>query len=216
MPFFRTLPSVAVYPDYQRIDPFGQIVPPDRQTPRREILSPAIPRNATVSFHLAITAPAKDSYFLYLVPNPLDACGLRLFREHFTPHQGSWIPDRLEEVHRLPEFGTMPDPDQRVPGQTTSVYLLDVSVPRQSALSGFRLEIQLKVGGWVIRPLEVRIPTEIAPDPPPTGPGALADLAAPATATADLVRAEREPAWNGSVATVRDILRRNAVHRRLR
>ncbi|MCX6605785.1 MAG: hypothetical protein NTV52_19625, partial [Acidobacteria bacterium] len=157
VPLLRVPPALEIYSEFQRIDPFGQVVTPDRGPRPREILSPAIPRNAHASFHLAITAPPRASFFLYLVPNPAHACGVRLFRQHFTPVNTSWIPDRLEEIHRLPEFNAMPDPDQNVPGQTTSLYLLDLAIPPPTDLTGFRLEVQLKTGTWIIRPLEVRI-----------------------------------------------------------
>jgi len=211
----RVPPSVEIYSEFQRIDPFGQVVPPDRGPRPREILSPAIPRNAHASFHVAITAPPRASFFLYLVPNPAHACGVRLFRQHFSPIERSWIPDRLEEIHRLPEFNAMPDLDQKVPGQTTSLYLLDLSVPPATDLPGFRLEVQVKIGTWIIRPLEVRLLPFAIPDAPPPSPGPVAPLMAASSATADLAVAEavagRTPGWDGSLATVRDFIRRNIV-----
>lgn len=214
-PLLRVPPSVEIYSEFQRIDPFGQVVPPDRGARPREILSPAVPRNAHASFHLAITAPPRASFFLYLVPNPATACGVRLFRQHFTPIAASWIPDRLEEIHRLPEFNVMPDPDQKVPGQTTSLYLLDLSIPSATELTGFRFEVQLKLGTWTIRPLEVRLLPFAIPDARPPSPGSIAPLTAPSSATADLAVADalagRTPGWDGSLATVRDLIRRNIV-----
>ncbi len=206
-----TAPSVEIYSEYVRVDPFGSVVPADRGAKPREILSPAAPRGANLSFHIAVTAPARASYFLYIVPNPLNGCGVRLFREHFT----EGVPDRLEELHRLPEFGVMPDPDQKVPGQTTSLYLLDLAIPRDTALPGFRLEVQLKIGSWIVRPLEVRVLPFSTPEPLAPAPGAVAPIAAAARATADLAvseaRAGRQARWDGQLATVRDVIRRNAV-----
>jgi hypothetical protein len=204
-------PRVEIYSEFVRVDPSGSVVPADRGAKPREILSPAVPRGANLSLHIAVTAPARASYFLYLVPNPLDACGVRLFREHFA----EGVPDRLEELHRLPEFGVMPDPDQKLPEQTTSVYLLDVAIPRETKLPGFRLEVQVKMGAWIVRPLEVRVLP--FPVPEPLGPlaGAVAPVGAPARATADLAlseaRAGRQARWNGQLATVRDVIRRNVV-----
>jgi len=214
-PLLRVPPSVEIYSEFQRIDPFGQVVPPDRGPRPREILSPAIPRNAHASFHVAITAPPRASFFLYLVPNPAYACGVRLFRQQFSPVEGSWIPDRLEEFHRLPEFNAMPDPDQKVPGQTTSLYLLDLSIPPALDLTGFRVEVQLKIGTWIIRPLEVRLLPFAVPDAPPPSPSPVAPLMAASSATADLAVAEAvaggTPGWDGAVVTVRDVIRRNIV-----
>ncbi len=207
----RTAPAVEIYSEYVRIDPFGAVVAADRGAKPREILSPAAPRGANLSFHVAVTAPARTSFFLYIVPNPLDACGVRLFREHFT----SGVPDRLAELRRLPEFGVMPDPDENVPEQTTSVYLLDLAFPRETQLPGFRLEVQMKIGTWIIRPLEVRVLPFSMPEPLAPAAGAVAPMAAAARATADLAvneaRAGRQARWDGKLATVRDVIRRNAV-----
>lgn len=204
-------PAVEIYSEFVRLDPFGAVVMADRGAKPREILSPAGPRGANLSFHVAVTAPARASYFLYLVPNPLDACGVRLFREHFE----GGVPDRLEEIRRLPEFGVMPDPEQKTPGQTTSVYLLDVAIPRETKLEGFRLEVQVKMGNWIVRPLEVRVLPWAMPELVPGGEGAVAPLAEAARATADLavseVRAGRRARWDGRLGTVRDVIRRNAV-----
>ncbi len=204
-------PAVEIYSEFVRVDPFGAVVGADRGAKPREILSPAAPRGANLSFHVAVTAPARASYFLYIVPNPLDGCGVRLFREHFV----EGVPDRLEELRRLPEFGVMPDPDQKVPGQTTSVYLLDLAIPRETKLEGFRLEVQLKMGTWVVRPLEVRVLPFSMPEPLAPGAGPVAPAAAAARATADLAvseaRAGGRPRWDGELATVRDVIRRNVV-----
>jgi len=207
----RIAPALEIYSEFVRVDPFGAVVPADRGTKPREILSPAGPRGANLSFHVAVTAPARSSYFLYIVPNPLNACGVRLFREHFT----GGVPDRLDELRRLPEFGVMPDPDQRVPAQTTSVYLLDLAIPRAAALPGFRLEVQLKVGTWIVRPLEVRVLPFSVPEPSTPTAGAVAPVTAAARATADLAvseaRAGRQARWDGRMGTVRDVIRRNVV-----
>ena len=113
----------------------------------REILSPAVARNGFASFHIAVSVPPKESYFLYVVTNPIEACHVALYKEHFVKTPSGWIPDRLTEVHRLPDFGVMPDPDDGVEGQTTRVYLLDLWIPPTADLSRFRVEVQLKVAG---------------------------------------------------------------------
>src|SRR5438270_8816561 len=64
--------SLAVYSEFQRVDPFGQIVAVDRGPQPREILSPAAPRNGFVSFHIAVTGPPGLNYFLYIVTSPLN------------------------------------------------------------------------------------------------------------------------------------------------
>jgi hypothetical protein len=132
-------------------------VQPDRGSKPREILSPAAPRGAFVSFHVAVSVPAGENYFLYIVPNPVDACRVALYKEQFTKTPAGWIPDALEPLKHLPHFGAMPDPAAEIPGQTTRAYLLDVWIPPEAKPPGFRLEVQLKVGDWVVWPMEIRV-----------------------------------------------------------
>ncbi|MGO9258684.1 MAG: hypothetical protein ACLQU1_20540 [Bryobacteraceae bacterium] len=149
--------SVEIYSEFQRPDPFGGIVAPDRALAPREILSPALARGAHTVFHVAVSIPPKESYLLYVIPNPLNACLVALYKEHFDKTAAGWIADRLEELHRLPDFGVMPDPDDLVEGQTTRVYLLDLWIPPEAPEGRFRLEVQLKMGDWVVRPMELRV-----------------------------------------------------------
>ncbi len=222
--------SLEIYSEFQRVDPFGSIVAVDRAEHPREILSPAVPRNGYASFHVVVSVPPKTNYLLYVVTNPLDACRVALYKEHFVKTGGGWIPDTLAEVHRLPDFGAMPDPDEDIPGQNTRVYLLDVWIPPEASPGRFRLEAQLKVGYWIVRPMEVRVISALVPNR--SGgrePGRAATLprveeSADAAATAVLgdyiaARGRGMPrpyigALNPTPAeplTVRDIIRRNAI-----
>ena len=115
-----------------------------------------MPRNGFLSLHVAVTVPPGENYFLYVVPNPVNACHVSLYKERFKRTKAGWIPDALEPVLHLPYFGAMPDPAERIEGQTTRVYLLDLWVP-PDARPAFRLEVQLKVGDWVVWPIEVRV-----------------------------------------------------------
>jgi len=204
--------TVDIYSEFSRIDPFGAIVPADRGAPPREILSPAVARNAWASFHIAISAPPRTTYLLYVATNPLDACRVAMYREHFEKTSAGWVPDRLTELTRLPDFGVMPDPDDGVEGQTTRAYLLDLWIPPDAPVSRFRLEVQLKVGYWVVRPMEVRIIAPRVPDlreasgGPPLPPVASgADAPALGALRADNLRTYPPP------ETVRAIIRRNAI-----
>lgn len=158
--------SVEIYSEFQRPDPFGGIVRADKAWRPREILSPAVPRGGFATFHVAVSVPAKESYLLYVVTNPIDACRVSLYRERFTQTANGWIPDRLTELHQLPDFGTMPDPEDNVPGQTTRAYLLDIWIPPDATPGRFRLEVQLKVAEWIIRPLEIRVEEPTVPAVP--------------------------------------------------
>lgn len=207
--------SLAVYSEFQRPDPFGQIVAADRGALPREILSPAAPRNGFVSFHIAVTAPPNSNYFLYIVTNPLNACRVALYKEHFTKTEAGWIPDALEPVTHLPHFGAMPDPAAGIPEQTTRAYLLDVWIPPEARPPGFRLEVQLKTGDWMVWPMEVRV----LPVSVPAASGSVTrSLPAVEQGADTAVRAPVEDYFAGvsesreiDEDTVRAVIRRNAM-----
>ena len=149
--------SLELYSEFQRVDPFGNIVKSDRDESPREVLSPAVARNGSASFHVVVSVPPRMSYFLYVVTNPVNACRVALYKERFTKTKDGWVPDALSEVRRLPDFGVVPDPDEQIPEQTARVYLLDVWIPPDAEVARFRLEVQLKVGYFLVRPLEIRV-----------------------------------------------------------
>ncbi|HXB73713.1 MAG TPA: hypothetical protein VNY05_36075 [Candidatus Acidoferrales bacterium] len=149
--------SLELYSEFQRVDPFGNIVKSDRAESPREVLSPAVARNGSASFHVVVSVPPRMSYFLYVVTNPVNACRVALYKERFTKTKDGWVPDALSEVRRLPDFGVVPDPDEQIPEQTARVYLLDVWIPPDAEVARFRLEVQLKVGYFLVRPLEIRV-----------------------------------------------------------
>ena len=211
--------SLEIYSEFQRVDPLGSIVAIDRAEQPREILSPAVARNGYASFHVVVSVPPKTNYLLYVVTNPLDACRVTLYKEHFVKTGGGWIPDALAEVNRLPDFGAMPDPDEDIPGQNTRVYLLDVWIPPDADPGRFRLEAQLKVGYWIVRPMEVRvIPARVPDGSGGRGPGRAATLprveegadAAAAAVLNDRISGTLSPA-PAEPLTVREIIRRNAI-----
>ena len=55
--------SLRVVSEFQRFDPFGNVVPVDHTGEPREILSPALARNAFASFHVIVTIPERDPFF---------------------------------------------------------------------------------------------------------------------------------------------------------
>lgn len=163
--------SVEIHSEFQRIDPFGQIVAADRSQAPREILSPEIPRNAHSVFHVSVTVPASTSYFLFVGTNPPNLIQATLYKEEFSRIGGQWIPDALEPS-RMPAFGVMPDTGANIPGQTTRCYLLDLWVPPQIDVQRVRVEVLMKIGIWFVAPMEVRIgearvpPHDAGPSPP--------------------------------------------------
>jgi hypothetical protein len=212
------VPSLEIYSEFQRIDPFGSIVVADRSPHPREILSPAVPRNAFVSFHVVVSLPPGSNYLLYVMPNPLNACRVEIYKEHFVRSGATWIPDTLTKILRLPDFGVIPDPDESIQGQNTRVYLLDLWIPPDADLTGFRLEVQVKIGYFLVRPMEVRVlETFVPPLPAPKKrrPTRLPEVAASADTSAliplnqYLSTGKANPI--GEPLTVRAILARNAV-----
>jgi len=207
--------SVEIYSEFQRPDPFGGLVRPDRGIRPREILSPAVARNGHASFHVTVSVPPRESYLLYVATNPVDACRVSVYKEHFVKTAEGWIPDRLTELSRLPDFGAMPDPEDAIPGQNTRVYLLDLWIPPDTHPGRFRVEVQLKVAGWTIRPLEVRVVDARFPDLPKGDQPRPAPIEQGIDATALAVVAAslsgKTPGPNMQPITVRDIVQRNAV-----
>jgi hypothetical protein len=208
--------SIDIYSEFQRVDPFGTIIAADRSLEPREILSPAVARNAHAAFHIAVSVPPNQSYFLYVVPNPLDACVVDVYKEHFVKTPAGWVPDTLTQLHRLPDFGVTPDPDDGVAAQDTRLYLLDLWIPPNAAPQRFRVEVQLKVGTWTVRPMEVRILRARVPDlPAARGPINLPGIEEGADAAVlgpllDFINS-RPLAAEAKPLTVRGVIRRDAV-----
>ena len=53
--------QITVVSEFQPIDPFGQTVKEDRQDTQRDILSPAVARNAIASFRIVVDIPQASS-----------------------------------------------------------------------------------------------------------------------------------------------------------
>jgi len=208
--------SVDIYPEFRRVDPFGGVVAADRALEPREILSPAVARNAFASFHIVVSVPPRESYLLYVATNPLTACLVALYKEHFVKTSQGWIPDALAEVNRLPDFGVMPDPDDGIEGQNTRLYLMDLWVPPNADVARFRLEVQLKVADWTVRPMELRVVEARVPDIPlASRPPVLPTVEQGADAAAlDALREYQSgapPRIDPHPLTLRGIILRNAV-----
>ena len=208
--------SLELYSEFQRVDPFGNIVKSDRAEPPREILSPAMARNGSASFHVVVSVPPRMSYFLYVVTNPVNACRVALYKERFTKTKDGWVPDALSEVRRLPDFGVVPDPDEQIPEQTARLYLLDVWIPPDAEVGRFRLEVQLKVGYFMVRPLEIRVtPARVPAHSKTVETVGLPRLEEPADASAagplaGYIAAKPEMP-EAHPLTVRGMIRRNAI-----
>lgn len=212
--------EIRIFSEFERFDPFGNPVAPDRDMVPREILSPAMPRNGHLSVHVVVTAPAGTNYFLYAGTNPPDILRVRIYREYFTPCGDSYCPDWLTE-QSSPSFGAIPElvhdfSRPAMNNQTTRCYLFDIQAPAATPPRRVRVEALLKVGTWLVAPMEVRIVAPTVPDvPTPVSAEDLAPLEAPASATAhiQLLRylAGLPPERPKQLLRVRDFIQRNAA-----
>jgi hypothetical protein len=213
--------SVEIHSEFQRINPFGEVVPVDRSDYPREILSPELPRNAHSVFHISVTAPPRTSYFLYVGSNPANVIETTVYKEEFERVGDQWIPDSLSPV-RMPAFGVVPESLSNIPGQTTRCYLLDIWVPGNVDPRRVRVEVLLKVGVWFVAPMEIRIGSARVP-PKTVGMapafsmrepedlpkvGERIDLAAMDSLARYLLG--RPPLETGPIMTIRDAVRRDA------
>jgi hypothetical protein len=205
--------SVRLYSEFQRIDPFGNILAADRAERPREILSPALARNAFASFQIAVGLPREQSYGLYIGQNPENSVQVTLYRQHWNKRGSQWYPDDLAPLV-LSESGMVPAIPPQVTDQKVVLLWMDLWVSPQMPVRRTRLEVQLNVGDhWMIYPLELRIQSPIVPaHDGPFEP--LAPIDAPAAQTAATVlrgylcgpgKEETE-----GPLTIRRLIRRNA------
>lgn len=213
--------EIRIYSEFERFDPFGNPVAADRDMAPREILSPAMPRNGHLSVHVVVSGPAGTNYFLYAGTNPPDILQVRIYREYFTRCGDGYCPDWLTEQNS-PAFGAIPElvhdfSRPAMNNQTTRCYLFDIRAPAGATPRRVRVEALLKVGTWLVAPMEVRIVAPTIPDMPPTVPAAddVAPLEAPSSTTAEIQLLRYldglPPEWPRQLLRVRDIIQRNAA-----
>jgi hypothetical protein len=205
--------QVDVVSEFQRIDPFGQTVREDAQDGRREILSPAIARNAFASFQVIVEVPPGKHYYLHIGLNPEDSVQVKVYREVFEHRDdGRWIPDELTPVD-LPYLSKIGD--QGIPGQKVEVYWLDIHVPKDAKVERIKVDPQLWIDQrWLSYPMEVRVvAAQVDGDLPQ--PGEAVPIHFPVDASAQRVWrrvfcsiSEITSATN--TLTIRDLVERNA------
>jgi hypothetical protein len=107
------------------------------------------PRAAWVSCHLAAAVPEGGNYALDLKPFPAGS-GIQpeLYREwfHYVPAAKRYYPDALIPV-RTPYRSQLPEPDNRVSGQTVQAFWLDVWVPPDARPGVYETAATLNAGG---------------------------------------------------------------------
>ena len=151
--------------EFQRVTPAGGVYAPDRVEKPREIISPAVARNAWASFRVLVEAPKGATYTIHVGQNPENAFRVKFYREKYARVGDARVPDELEETP-LPHSATLSE------DQSVQSYWLDAWVPRETPAGRFRLEVQMNLDGtWYIAPMEVRVRNVVlAGAIPPAGP----------------------------------------------
>jgi hypothetical protein len=132
---------LSVYSEFANIDATGKVTAPESP---REILSPALARNAFTSFQVVVQVPNGTKYQLYFAQNPENSVRVTLYRENG---------ERLVPV------------DPPFEGDSTQVFWLDLWTDRNAPVDRIKVEPQLHLNGdWVIYPMEGRVMNAIVPD----------------------------------------------------
>jgi hypothetical protein len=140
--------TLQVYSEFRRPDPMGAVIAADRGGPVREIISPAVARNAYASLYVYVNVPEGEEYKLFIAQNPDHTFRPELYRATYE----NGIPDKLEP-QTLPVSGTGP-----------ALYWLDVWVPAETPARRMRLEAQMHaLDRWIIYPMEVRVQPAVVP-----------------------------------------------------
>lgn len=199
--------QVRVFSEFTRIGPKGERIAADGGGPVREILSPAIARNAYASFHVALDLPAGCGEFsLHLGLNPERAVETTLYREI---HDARGIPDRLERVAN-------PYDGRCGKVARTEVFWMDLWVDAEAPLRRIKVQPQFWVNDtWIVYPMEVRVIAARVPShqrPQAKLPSVLAPSNAVVTGPlASLVCGIAEEPAKAADPSVRSLIRRNVL-----
>ena len=133
--------SLSVYSEFARIDAAGNVTAPESP---REILSPALGRNAYASFQVVVQVPDAKSWWLYIGQNPENAVRLTMYRQ---------AAGKFEPVE-LP-----------IAGKGAQVFWMDVWTDKARPVERIKVEPQLNLDDdWVVYPMEVRVMDAVVPD----------------------------------------------------
>ena len=138
--------SIQVYSEFAQLNDAGEVVAPENP---REILSPAVARNAFSSFQLAIQVPRGVKFLVYIGQNPDDAAKVTLYRRD----GGKLVPVVVPYE-----------------GVSSQVLWMDVWADANSPVRRIKIEPQVGIGGdWLTYPMEVRVTEASAPSAPARG-----------------------------------------------
>ncbi|HEV2198597.1 MAG TPA: hypothetical protein VGR73_02165 [Bryobacteraceae bacterium] len=157
---------LSVYSEFAKIDAQGHVTAPDAP---REILSPALVRNAFTSFQVVVQLPPSKPYILRIGQNPDNAARVTFYR--------------LKENQMEPAA-------EPINGNATQVFWMDVWIDKDAPVRRIKVEPQLYIDGdWVIYPMEMRVRENVVPEMPSPNAHASTATAAPAASPFDILRA---------------------------
>src|SRR5262249_19000029 len=129
-----------VYSEFATVDAQGKVLKPERP---REILSPAIVRNAFASFQLVIEAGPEESWWLHIGQNPEDAVQVTMYRKNGSKLESVILPIR---------------------GRGNDVFGMDLWAAAETPTGRIKVEPQLNIDNdWLIYPMEVRVEDPVVP-----------------------------------------------------
>ena len=138
---FLSAQSIQVYSEFAQLNDAGEVVAPENP---REILSPAVARNAFSSFQLAIQVPRGVKFQVYIGQNPDNAAKVTLYRR---------VGGKLEPVVVPYE------------GVSSQVLWMDVWADANAPVRRVKIEPQIGIDGeWLIYPMEVRVMEAVVPE----------------------------------------------------
>ncbi len=145
--------------DSMRFDASGMVIEAGASPPSRSIELEGA-RGGYVSCQVAVKLARPGGYRLSVDAFPV-ASGLEtdVYREwlHWVPAAKRHYPDALIPV-RTPYSGTLPDPDNRVAGQTAQAFWIDVWIPERARPGAYAVTVRLIGDGTESSmPLRVRV-----------------------------------------------------------
>jgi hypothetical protein len=148
LPVWAQAATVTVYSEFARIGADGKVVAPPAP---REILSPAVARNAFTSFQIVVQADPKTATRLYVAQNPENAVRITLYREAADAN------------------GALTPVVQPFDSQGNQVYWVDLFTARDAPIRRIKIEPELYLvakDDWVVYPMEVRVMAATVPGGP--------------------------------------------------
>jgi hypothetical protein len=173
--------ALKAYPEFLRVDPFGQVVKPDRAADRaqaalaqgRRTISLKGARGGYVSFHLVAELSDAQSYSLELSPAPGESRNKTdssiqtdVYREwfHYVDSDKSYYPDALIPI-QLPYHSSFPEPDNRIAGQKAQAFWVDIWIPTSARPGLYLVHAVLKAANHsAALPIALNVMSAVIPD----------------------------------------------------